>query len=418
MKRFLLGTAVVGVALTGCVNDEVVDNIQQEKQRIMFDSPVSYANSDSRANYYGEIGNPNKQVNNAHIYPTNEKFVVFGVCHTGDFPGWDGAKKIFMGTATEVETDGKNTLDAGVEVSYNSTLNGWEPAVDYFWPGGGDKVTFAAYSPADLKAYATTGQTAAVETSAPTPTVTYGKNGLTITDFKVPNNIPSHFDLLFSQRTYNQTVNGNNGTYNGVPIVFQHALSSIKFELSTTSERTITLKRLELKNIRSQGDFKESVHNLDNDVDKYQATPAWENYKKVQDFVVSTENVHFKGSNSASFHSDVLMLPQNLNTFTFDSQDYVPTLHVEFAIDDNTTPETRDIPLYGLDVLDATSSGTATAAEPAKINKWDLGVRYVYLLHFGDDKILFAPSAQEWREVRYIYVDLGKETNNTGVTNP
>ena len=173
-------------------------------------------------------------------------------------------------------------------------------------------------------------------------------------------------------------------------------------------ERTITLKRLELKNIRSEGDFKESIHNTDNDIDKYQATPAWENYDKVQDFVVSTENVHFKGANRNSFHSDILMLPQN-------STDYTPTLHVEFTIDDNTVPETRDIKLYGLDVLDATSSGTATAAEPTKITKWDMGVRYVYLLHFGDDKILFAPSAQEWKEVKYIYIDLGKETNNTGV---
>ena len=415
MKKYLLGAAVVGIALTGCVNDEAVDNIQQEKQRITFDSPVSYSNSDSRANYYGEIGNPNNTTNQANIYPTNEKFVVFGVCHTGDFPGWDGAKEIFMGTATTDDTDGKNTLSSGVEVTYNSTLNGWEPATDYFWPGGGDKLTFSAYSPADLKAYATTGQTASVESGAPTPTVTYGKNGLIIQNFKVPTNIPSHFDLLFSQRTYNQTVNGGNGTYNGVPIVFQHALASIKFELSTTSERTITLKRLELKNIRSEGDFKESIHNTDNDIDKYQATPAWENYDKVQDFVVSTENVHFKGANRNSFHSDILMLPQNLNDFNLNSTDYTPTLHVEFTIDDNTVPETRDIKLYGLDVLDATSSGTATAAEPTKITKWDMGVRYVYLLHFGDDKILFAPSAQEWKEVKYIYIDLGKETNNTGV---
>lgn len=415
MKKRLFLMAMAGVALAGCVNDEVADVVkEQEKVKIAFDSPVIYANSDSRANYYGEIGNPNNTTNNAHIYPTNEMFVVFGVRHAGDFTGWNGAKSIFMGTATTDDTTDGNTLSAGETVSYNSTLKGWETTKDYFWPGGGDKLTFAAYSPADLKAYDAAGSVT-VETEAPTPTITYGSTGLYIQNFKVPNNIAAHFDLMFSKRAYNQTINGTNGTYNGVPLVFQHALSSIKFELQTTSTREITLKRLEIRNVRSQGDFKESIHNTDNDIEKYQATPRWENYSKAQDFVVNAgnENVTFKGDNHANFHRDILMLPQGLDTYTLNNESKTPQLYVEFTIENNTISETRTIDLYNLPYQEVdSSSGTAVAADPETIEAWEMGVRYVYLLHYGDDKILFAPSAENWKEVKYIYVDLGGKTNN------
>ena len=54
MKKFLLGAAVVCLALTSCVKDE--PKAQLVRRAVTFDAPVMYGNEATRATVYGEIG--------------------------------------------------------------------------------------------------------------------------------------------------------------------------------------------------------------------------------------------------------------------------------------------------------------------------------------------------------------------------
>ena len=184
MKKILLGTAIVSVALASCVNEEVVNPSIEQKGKITFDSPVMYGNENSRANVYGEIGSHSYGAAGAgqmtYSYPQEELFQIFAVNHEGDFAGWDAA------TAT-----GFNDKS----IAYDSDVDGWAPKKDngqfYYWDGS-KKMTFAACSPADL---ALTDDCVR----------TYGKTGLTITNFAVNATPANQYDLLFSTRSCNNT---------------------------------------------------------------------------------------------------------------------------------------------------------------------------------------------------------------------
>ena len=124
MKRILLVATMASVALASCVKDESVDLTQQAK-KLSFETPVM--STQTRATNFGEIET---------TYPKNENFVVWAVRHTGNFTTWT-ARSAFM---------------SKVEVTYNSTAKGWSnSSTDYYWPEDGDKLTFGAFSPTDVK---------------------------------------------------------------------------------------------------------------------------------------------------------------------------------------------------------------------------------------------------------------------------
>ena len=54
MKKRLLVMAMAGVALAGCVSDEVAEIAQKnERIKIVFESPVLYENAESRVVFPG-----------------------------------------------------------------------------------------------------------------------------------------------------------------------------------------------------------------------------------------------------------------------------------------------------------------------------------------------------------------------------
>ena len=155
MKRFLLGTAIVGVALTSCVKEEATNPQDLVAQKITFDAPVMYSNQDTRANVYGEISS--ESVGGAYSYPKTEDFTIYAVSYEGDFAGWDNAT---------------NAAFSGTAISYDRDVDGWAPKSGgkyYYWENG-KKMAFAAYSPANLE-----------HNCVPT----YSGEGLSITDFEV-----------------------------------------------------------------------------------------------------------------------------------------------------------------------------------------------------------------------------------------
>ena len=227
-KHFL--AVLAGVALASCVTDkEYVPELQDQQAKITFSSPVMYnSGEDTRAGYYGEIGKHQYATNGTvYSYPRAESFHIFAKRHTNDFAGWN--------------TDNEPSLIHNTTASYDGSVDGWAPkkagqtgeAAYYYWPSG-MKLTFAAYSPANLEQ----------DWSSATDTVSYGSTGLVIKDFHVQHDAAKQFDLMFSKRSVNKTrddMSHSADYYSGVPIEFQHALTSIHFSLKNESKVAVKL---------------------------------------------------------------------------------------------------------------------------------------------------------------------------------
>lgn len=387
MKKVLLFAAVASVALASCVSEEVTNPAQ--KSKITFDSPVLYGNVNSRANVFGEIGSQ-EFGGNTYTYPRTENFQIYAVTHEGDFAGWESA------TATAFND---------TPISYDQNVDGWAPKTSegkyYFWENG-KKMSYAACSPADL----------AVDGVART----YGADGLTISGFEVNANPAMQYDLLFSTRSCNNTsanMQHGAGAYSGVPVKFQHALSSIRFSLRNTSEEAVVLTGIELGGLKYKGEFKE---NLTEGADKvlYQrgenVNPAW----TADAELVANPYVAFAGSISfpleaqyiaalaegtqGNIVNQLLLLPQEL------TEDATVTVH--YTVNGNAN--TKVVNLKGLNSI---KNVDTDQAESTPINAWEIGKRYTYRLYYSSetaakDKIYFAPSTEDWQDVDVIVVAL------------
>lgn len=378
MKKMLLMAAIASVAFASCVNDEIANPKNQIKNKIKFDNPVLYCNENSRANVTGEIGGGS--------YPQDENFVIYAVSHENDFAGWAASGT----TAAEFN---------GATVSYDVDVNGWAPKTDddkyYFWEND-KKMSFAACSPADLEQSATR---------------TYGATGLCIEDFKIPA-VGEQYDLLFSERQINQTsADMSTHEYSGIPIVFQHALASIRFSIANESEEVVVLKRITVKNVKNKGTFNENVD--ETDVDTYVIDPAWTDLDGSVSYVAFNGSVEFPDVTQAdvtpAFVLDfdkvdgnvayqLLLMPQDL------SNDAI--IEVVYTVNDKEN--TKEVNLKG---LKSSKVENGSLVETGTINSWEMGKRYTYQLHYNQksaakDKIYFAPTTKEWIDVDNIIVEL------------
>lgn len=402
MKTRLFLAALAGVALASCVTDKEYDvPAQNENVKIAFDSPVMYDNDDTRAEYYGEIGEITAD-NVTYTYPTDEDFVVYAVQHNGDFQGWTNATPF----------TGLNN----VTVSYDSSLDGWAPQYDQFWPAAGTKLSFAASSPADL------------EQGDNWNGREYRATGLTITNFTIPT-VGRQYDLMFSKRSLNRTAESmNHGAdqYSGVPIVFQHALSSIHFSLLNKSNATVVLTGISIYGVYNTGNFAENITEGD-DKTKYErgdsgnVKPAWTIPAEAQKLSSTNAYVAFSGSlefpeeaqyiarllshdtsNNSTNHV-LLLLPQD-----FSSNDDA-VISVNYKINDVPYTKTMNLNTALLLNDDKTISNTA-------IKKWEMGKKYTYRLYYSaesasQDKIYFSPSSEGWEDAGVGVIEL-MNTNN------
>lgn len=392
MKKALFLTAIASVALVSCVNDESAKLDEQARTKIAFDSPVLYGNENSRANVYGEIGS-HVYGGQTYSYPREENFVIYAVSHEGDFKGWVNATAAaFNATA----------------ISFDSDVDGWAPKTStdgyYYWESG-KKMSFAATSPAELE-----------QTNWPQDNRTYGATGLTITDFEVSADAAKQYDLLFSTRVCNQTsadMLQSASYYSGIPIKFQHALSSIRFSIANSSPETVVLTGITLEGVKYKGTFKENIEEKTTDYTLYDksedgnVSPEW----SVTDDVITSPYLAFNGEvafltapryvsslveeadDDTNICNQLLLMPQELTENVI--------LTVNYTV--NGTSNHKDVILKGL------RSGNDGAGEV--INEWEMGKRYTYRLYYSSetadrDKIYFAPSTEEWEDVDVIIVNL------------
>jgi hypothetical protein len=231
-----------------------------------------------------------------------------------------------------------------------------------------------------------------------------------IENFKVADDPARQYDLLFSKRETNKTAANmvDNGAqyYSGVPITFQHALSSIHFSLKTDQDVTekVILHSITLKNVVSKATFNENITNET----VYASAPAWTlsteaadkeeyvsftgevefpiNPRYVSDLAASDDPVGADKDNDESH--PLLMIPQTLGN------DVV--VEVEYQV--GTEVKTRTLQL-----------NEYPASAP--IIKWEVGKRYTYRLYYSSsaqksDIIYFAPSTEGWGDPTIIEVVL------------
>lgn len=339
MKKHLFLAAVVGMALTGCVNEESENLTQQQARKISFDTPVM--GIQSRA---GEI--------QGTAYPESEKFVVYAKQYTGDFTKWSEGTDFWTGglTASKVGTT-------------------WETVTDYYWPPTNYKLTFAAYSPSTLPDGAL---------------ASYGNDGLTVTGFDVTDNV----DLMYSGRITNQT-----SAVGAVPVVFKHALSSVVFSaIDEDANASYKITALSVSGLFAKSaTFKENL--ADNGTDPA-TTAAWESPSTAETMThtpslspgveVDTELTPITENETAW-----LMIPQTV--------DENATVTISYTV----TP-TNGAPYDVTNKEILLSEFKTNEATPASIEEWAMANRYKYIIKFGGEgrvKIVFAPSVAGWTEV-------------------
>lgn len=358
MKHDILISISVLAALVGCTKVDVrtPERVQSD---VCFNTPV--------------VSSITKVVREMEEYPTSESFAVFSVYHPDDFNGWD-TSTLYINRA---EFTYKPPIDK------TDTLGSWTGG--YYYPKSG-KLSFAAYSP--FSAHAET-------PGAGTGTFEYASAGLSIANFTIPD-LAAQYDLLYSERIYNKTTNDGVGDgYEGLDLVFHHALSSIKFKVQKKAAYTgytITLKSISLENINYKGSFTENIQKETSDV--YDSDPKWEptnefdesdglddltNYMIYNSSLVITEAA--TDTDDVKFHTilqGAILLPQ-----TFGESD-TALIRVNYTIEPTSMPEisqTATIPLNKL------SEG------------WVIGKRYTYNISIGYDAITISPTVIGWEDV-------------------
>ena len=377
MKKHLFLVALAGVALAGCVKNDVEAPATKDV-KIGFASPVLYSNVNTRANVYGEIGSHKYEgTETIYTYPREEKFQVFAVEHAGNLTTWDAASP----------TDFNATA-----ISYNRSLDAWAPLKAdggfYYWPDG-KLLSFAAMSPAELDV---TGAT-----------TSYSSEGLTITNFVIADDPAKQYDLLYSDRSINKTAADMKDYgaqyYGGIPIMFKHALSSIHFSLKTDATETVTLLSIQLKNVKNKGTFKENITNET----VFTRDPEWTvaEDSELMTYTSFTGNVEFPlnpqyvsalaaadGTDDDDVSYPLLMMPQALGN------DVV----VEVKYEVGNEVKTRSVQL-----------NQYPADQP--ITAWEVGTKYTYRLVYSreaqrNDIIYFSPETDVWADGGVIEVIL------------
>lgn len=391
MKKRVLIIALAGVALSSCVSDQMENGAGVAGPvKLTFDSPVLMNNSGTRANYYGEVGNHTYEGSTTvYNYPKEEDFTIYAVQHDGDFAGWTSA------TPHEIN----NTT-----VKYDQSVDGWAPKTTendyYYWPAG--KMSFAASSPADLE--------------LPGATRMYGASGLTITGFQIQSDAAKHYDLLFSIRTINKTsadmLQGAN-YYSGIPIQFQHALSSVRFSIQNETDADVVLKEIKVYGVKYKGDFAENLAENTSDYSQYDretnVDPKW----TLDSDIIDEANGY------VGFHGSV--------GFPISAQ-YVASLAASDTDAAGENEESHQLLLMPQELTDDACvkvTYTVNGNQHSKIAKfnewkdlsnndvdvWQMGVRYTYRLVYSQgtadkDKIYFSPSADQWVEHDVIVIEL------------
>ena len=400
MKKNLWLAALVGVALTGCVNEEVAPEAMQ-KDVLTFSAPVM--TTQSRAKVMGEI--------NGVQYDVREEFKVYCKSYKGSFTGWNSSSDI----QDYFNTNGDVAKNEGNNSKY------WATSSTYYWPDHEFSLAFAAYSPADLG-------------SDMYEQISMTGSGLDIKGFKVNGLADKQYDLMYSSRVFDR--NRANNQSHAVGLLFHHALSSIVFSTEKEDESV----EYEITDLKLKGDFIMTANFCQNIVEnptegsddektiqKTKGKAAWtytynsgsedpvvenitfdpsffkvvtndegteeqDETESLQTVTVTTVPTQFTQGESA-----LLLIPQDVNNTMGIELHYTKKYKVKG--ENSTEKEVTTQNIANIKLADFAQENDN------KITKWEMGKRYVYRISFGQNKrIYFEPSTENWvQEPTLIY---------------
>ena len=337
MKKLFIIAAAACVTLASCVKNEPVAT-PDLGELITFEAPIVAPATKADA----AVGTV--------LYPETGKFYLYGWYHAA------------------VDGDFANKYIPGAEIAKVAGQNYFAPSTSYYWPKSG-YLSFFAYSPSALPEGGDGSLSASTMTLDKSMTLTY----------IVPSAQAKQVDLLYSDWAMNKTVANETttteGSYNGVEIVFNHALSAVTFSFSGVANmykiNSVTLSGVKKTAVLTSAPNSTSWADPSGDAVSYAILGEHE--------VSGTAEV-----------SDMLMLiPQNLAA---------AKLTINYSLKNPSAAEWIE---QEAKVINLNTATTTVDEETVAIAKWDMGTKYTYNVTFGAASVIkFAPSIKtEWTGV-------------------
>ena len=382
MKKSMFIAAIATMVLAGCTKDESI----VEQQEIGF-QPLAYKASQTKAN------------------------VITGATYGTDAPSFGlFAYQLADDLNFTDDIDQAKLYIDEKEVSYSTTDGNWRTNPKSFWPLQGS-LTFIAYSP-----YSENGKAShAIDKSGAT-----AKSVLTIAGFQA--GTTGQKDLMWSNLSKNKTANGNIGDnivdnivdnitqeYNGVPILFNHALCRIKITAKTAENysrfATYNLKQIQVVGLKDNAtltvtdddaQWTAPTANLGTAITVDDATKYAFNFfaPASETEYIELDSMNSKLVNYVNEEKDaqgayreigLLAIPQSLDGVTLEVT-YTMTVdpNDQVADDEVVTETTKVVTLFKDDVLET--------LEQNKV--------YTLNLSISANEILYSPDVNDW-EVGY-----------------
>ena len=322
MKKIFFSILAVA-AVAACTKTE--PTYQPEAADIMLNPTTALS---TKANVNGVI--------DGTVYPTSENFDVYAYWSDG----WKGEPTKYFITPD----------NSGAEFKYSG--GSWKGATTaYHWPKDGS-VKFAAYSPASVNLKHT-----------------YATDTYYTTGYTQPSATDATYDLLLAKTTADYTAET---AANGVPVVFEHALSWITINVisDVTTSKAFTIKEMTINGVNTKADLKAAM------ADGVQYN-EWSNQSTPAGYKV------FSGSQTVT---NTLAKIENNNGGTIVIPQVPTTLTIKF--DQNQLAGTAALPNQQIDLSLAL----------ARDNKWAPGRHYTYTIIFSLDEILINPSVNDWAD--------------------
>lgn len=277
----------------------------------------------------------------------------------------------------------------GVEISYDKDKNVWKnQTTSYYWPKEG-KLTFFAYSlnsdfltdkfGTDTHFYCTKNKSQ------------YGICGALNLDTH-PNT-----DFLVADIAADKTANKEVYKFNGVPTLFKHKLSRVKFAVKKKSDypgATITLNSITFKKLVNYMVYNQYKINKDGSItpDSITHTILGNTPRSDQEYT----KTDFEVSSSTAFDPvpdgneiRYIYIPQDFKDIK--DADKIATIEVKYTV---TLKK-------GISETDKGISETYTKTLNVKdiFDSWEIGKRYTFNLIFSLDEIKWAPAVGDWEDV-------------------
>ena len=348
MKKFFVMAALVGVALTSCMKNEVYVPT--------CDAPISF-----------EVANYEAQTRANGVFATTE---TFGVNAWSAYTDEEGNTTTYP-------------LMAGEEVAY--TDGKWTTGTPYYWPINGT-VDFIAYYPAD---------------EAPDIAYEYdGTDTYTYEDY-----IVGEDDLMYADKairfnknnTAAENTSGINSGFAGVPTLFHHALAKVNFKVQNANPVDATNSAYKYKiivnsitlNVYNQGTLTLTNDGTDDDASlgtwNKPTNEVWNptDVNALEELIWEDDTLVLADGTAKDYATRTqYVLPQTLVTGKQDiTVDYtVIQMH-------NTTEISRK--RYDPVTVDLNTLG---------LDHWQMNKNITYTISISKEsaQILFAPSVEEW----------------------